>query len=571
MRRPVTLFAAANGGGAGTRATPAIPLRVVPSAAALLASFPGPLYVIAIAGKARKGKSTLARLLVLLLMRLAPPGTYTATEIAAVAASAMFAVGHQLNTVVTAGIDFWGEPIPRADGNGYWVVIDTEGTERGDDQLTAHLTAASVFLASTTVYHTDSFANSDVDKLFCVAELLSLPPTFAADHAAAVADMFSDLLVHWRSWSTSRLRADGLLVDRAPPRSNGAGNNGAAAVEQVFDGRDAATQAKLGAVFEEVLDRQAATGGAAAGKVGRFRTLFTRRGLAVSLACDDRVVDPALIAGDGLALLTAGGAPGGAAPAAAGAAAAAEAAAANNGSYNKFARSVVDVLHRIVTTCRPAAVDAATLVDVLTCCVLPALEYNVIDIPSVLFAVHQKRAEPHVAHAAFVAAQAIAQAVGAGLDDDATHQHVAAALLRLDAAADAVRDRAARALAGSFAAAAAAGRPFINAVQQFAAARLAVLVGERLVDARLRLLVAERRCVEASTALLQTQAAEASRDAATLDVGIAAARAEHADLERRRVARVAEEAAFAERMRQLAIERQAVENSRKSNRWCVVQ
>jgi hypothetical protein len=68
-------------------------------------------------GADSRGKSYLARLL----------------------ASLQVDVSNSARDTVPTGIHIWGEPLPLAQG-GFWLVIDTEGTDRGSDALMAQLT-----------------------------------------------------------------------------------------------------------------------------------------------------------------------------------------------------------------------------------------------------------------------------------------------------------------------------------------------------------------------------------------------------------------------------------------------
>ena len=122
-------------------------LNLRPEAAKILKVFTAdstdPLYIIALVGKSRLGKSTLAKMLVVHLMRIAPEGSYTDAEIEAVCSEdRLFEVVAGANPITT-GVQFWGEAIPRV-GGGKWMVIDTEGTDQGSDVLTGQLTAVFV-------------------------------------------------------------------------------------------------------------------------------------------------------------------------------------------------------------------------------------------------------------------------------------------------------------------------------------------------------------------------------------------------------------------------------------------
>ncbi len=56
------------------------------------------------------------------------------SNLARVLAALQVDVSDSAHTPVTAGIHVWCEPIPLAQ-RGFWVVLDTEGVERGSDAL----------------------------------------------------------------------------------------------------------------------------------------------------------------------------------------------------------------------------------------------------------------------------------------------------------------------------------------------------------------------------------------------------------------------------------------------------
>lgn len=171
-------------------------LSVVPETIARLRTFPRPLHVVGVIGRARCGKSTLCNLIVDSFKRAAaavavdnasnsmPSSIATATAsstsspeahsssvtqsttVTAAAESDAAAFESKLDAAmahtnafrvaatteaVTSGMWMWSEPIPIPDNNGSLLVLDTEGFHVGSEAITLQLTTLTALLSSALV------------------------------------------------------------------------------------------------------------------------------------------------------------------------------------------------------------------------------------------------------------------------------------------------------------------------------------------------------------------------------------------------------------------------------------
>jgi len=101
-------------------------LQLVMSTVALLASFPAPLYVLCVAGVARKGKSTILNL-------------HLPKEELKAAGENCFKVSNK-SVPETKGIWMWGRPLSLPNGQkGSLILLDCEGSAKQDPLLAAKL------------------------------------------------------------------------------------------------------------------------------------------------------------------------------------------------------------------------------------------------------------------------------------------------------------------------------------------------------------------------------------------------------------------------------------------------
>lgn len=166
------------------------------------------LLVLAFSGKARQGKSTIASI----LARFMDP------ELADQLADDLFEI-QATHTPVTDGIWLLPKCIPFQDptdgSTRYLLIIDTEGVDRGDDRVTARITAVACFLSSLLVLHVrGDFNNNDLKALSSMQTLLSGAdanggaPSSSSSSASTttIRDMFPDLMVVSRSIRKKRLK-----------------------------------------------------------------------------------------------------------------------------------------------------------------------------------------------------------------------------------------------------------------------------------------------------------------------------------------------------------------------------
>lgn len=183
-------------------------ITLVQTTLVLLASFPKPLRVLSFCGLARQGKSTCANLLVLHLMRAAgldPP------------ARPVFAMSSR-QQACTVGIQVTTDPICIPGVEGTFVVVDTEGSDRGNDLITAKLMAISALFSDVLVYHhRGPLSGTDWERLLCIGEQLRLVDLPGPDVRLLQESLFPSVVFLRRTVSDAELTApDMRLGQRAP-------------------------------------------------------------------------------------------------------------------------------------------------------------------------------------------------------------------------------------------------------------------------------------------------------------------------------------------------------------------
>lgn len=309
---------------------------------AVLKSFPrGPhvrLRVVGVTGKARKGKSTICAALVRRFRR----------QVQDLRKEHMFDTGHGRRTV-TSGVWIWGEaiPIPREEGGGFLVIIDTEGTERGNDTTTAQLTAISCFLSGNLMLHVDGgVSNADLRGLMRLVVTMK-QSGMAGDTTRA---MYPRLTICSRSMTPEWLEEEGI-----GPES---------------DLSDPRVQARIDGVLESEL-KEGENDGYDETRA-RLKRVFPRRSYMVSLTASK---------GDRGLLKVEDGAKG-------------ELALPRLAEKSPFAVSYRACLERLVKQTEPLRFGSVHLDGEQIAEVLPrfveGVQANVIDMPSVLFTLHKR-------------------------------------------------------------------------------------------------------------------------------------------------------------------------------------
>jgi hypothetical protein len=122
-------------------------------------NFPKPVIALSTVGTARMGKSTFNSLLITDKL---------------VDKNKAFKISNSTE-VCTLGIWVWSKPILFPDNTGSFILIDTEGTEKGDAEYLAKIIGISTLISSVQIFNVSKdFNNTSLEQLGIISSIINL-------------------------------------------------------------------------------------------------------------------------------------------------------------------------------------------------------------------------------------------------------------------------------------------------------------------------------------------------------------------------------------------------------------